>query len=84
MIKCHLIEQRGEERRGEERRGEGGIGEHRRERGRERGRERSSGLQRESLLPLGHADNLALNPTFSRLQSKQFLIQSGLLVYIPI
>ena len=26
MIKCHLIEQRGEERRGEERRGEGGIG----------------------------------------------------------
>ena len=27
MIKCPLIEQRGEERRGEERRGEGGIGE---------------------------------------------------------
>ena len=25
MIKCHLIEQRGEERRGEERRGEGGT-----------------------------------------------------------
>ena len=26
MIKCHLIEQRGEERRGEERRGEESIG----------------------------------------------------------
>ena len=42
MIKCHLIEQRGEERRGEERRGEGGIGEGEREGEREmwRGRKK--------------------------------------------
>ena len=39
MIKCHLIEQRGEERRGEERRGEGGIG--------ERGRLREREVERE-------------------------------------